>query len=475
MEKQELKENKIKKSIKSRLVKSFMLIIVITVVILEIVLITGIKTYYYKNVESMLDNQIDLSIEYYLRYYSSSTLNDIIIDDIDVFWQHTNAQVQVLNSEGQLLMDSLGTLNNQENLYPDIIGAMNGNRKSWIGNVDYYNHPVMSVSVPIKEGDRIVGIIRFITSLKEVNGLIFTASLIMIALGITVIFISGGVSVLLANSIVRPLKEVTSIAEKMADGQLKIRSKVKLEDEIGKLSDTLNYMAEELIKKEELKNDFISSISHELRTPLTSIKGWAITLKSEELNNNEIIKDGLDIIEKESDRLTNMVEELLDFSRFVSGRITLEKHEFSILDTLKLIIKQLTPRAKFNDIEFNSNIDKSLGKMIGDENRIKQVLINVLDNAFKFTPQGGKVNICGEKKDGKLILEISDNGSGISKEDLPQVKERFYKGKNSKSNSGLGLSISDEIIKLHGGTMKILSELNHGTTVRITLPLRGEN
>lgn len=357
MEKQGLEKNKSKKSIKSRLVRSFMLIIIITVVILEIILIKGIRSYYYSNVESMLDNQIDFSIEYYLRYYSSSNIYDIVIDDIDVFWQHSDAQVQILNSEGHLLMDSLGVINDEENLYPDIKSAIEGNRKTWTGNVDYYDHLVMSVSVPIKNQDKTVGIIRFITSLKEAEDLIRAASLLMIGIGITVIFISGLVSIFLANSIVKPLREVTKVAEKMADGQLTVRSNVNLEDEIGKLSDTLNYMAEELIKKEELKNDFISSISHELRTPLTSIKGWAITLKSEELNGNEIMKDGLDIIEKESDRLTNMVEELLDFSRFVSGRITLEKHEFSILETLQLIVKQLTPRANFNDIKIRLNIE----------------------------------------------------------------------------------------------------------------------
>lgn len=194
-----------------------MLIIIITVVILEIVLVNGIKTYYHSNVESMLENQINLSIEYYLRYYSSSSINDIVIDDIDVFWQHTNAQVQILNSEGYLLMDSLGVVNNEENMYPDIKEAIDGNSKTWIGNVDYYDHPVMSMSVPIKDQDKIVGIVRFITSLEEANKLIRTTSLLIIGIGILVIFISGAVSIFLANSIIRPLKEVTSVAEKMAD------------------------------------------------------------------------------------------------------------------------------------------------------------------------------------------------------------------------------------------------------------------
>ncbi|MDU5080872.1 HAMP domain-containing sensor histidine kinase [uncultured Tissierella sp.] len=461
-----------RKSIKTRLVKSFMLIIIITVVILEVVLINGMKDYYYKNIEDILSNQIEFSIDYYLRYFSLDRLEDIVIDDIDVFWQHTTAQVQILNSDGKLIMDSLGVTNDNSNLYPDIKKAINGEKGVWIGNVNYYNSPVMSVSAAIKDQDRVIGIIRFITSLKETNGVIRFISFLLLGMGVIVVFISGMVSVFLANSIIRPLQEVTRVAEKMADGQLKVRSDIELEDEIGRLSDTLNYMAEELVKKEQIKNDFISSVSHELRTPLTSIKGWAATLKCEDFGGNEIMLDGLEIIEKESDRLSIMVEELLDFSRFVSGRIKLENDEFQIKDTIEMIGKQLTPRAVNNRIEFIINIDQSLGYMLGDENRIKQVLINLLDNAFKFTSEDGKVILNAYKENDILVLEVKDNGVGISEEDLPKVKEKFYKGKNSKSHSGIGLSICDEIVKLHNGTMEILSNINEGTRVIVRLPLR---
>lgn len=291
-------------------------------------------------------------------------------------------------------------------------------------------------------------------------------------MGLIVILISGIVSIFLANSIVKPLQEVTKVAEKMADGKLNTRSKITLNDEIGKLASTLNYMAEELIKKEEIKNDFISSISHELRTPLTSIKGWAITLKSEELNDNKILIDGLNIIEKENDRLASMVEELLDFSKFVSGRIKLVEDIFSIKDTIEIISKQLKPRIINNNIDFQVKVDSNLDLIVGDENRIKQVLINLLDNAIKFTPEGGKIKLHGSRENNKFILEIEDNGYGISHLDLPNIKEKFYKGNNKKSNNGIGLSICDEIIKLHNGSMEIISEINKGTKVIIEIPLK---
>ncbi len=179
-----------------------------------------------------------------------------------------------------------------------------------------------------------------------------------------------------------------------------------------------------------MKNDFISSVSHELRTPLTSIKGgWAITLKSHELRDEELLGDGLEIIEKETDRLADMVEELLDFSRFVSGRISLNKESVDIKNLIEQVGKQLKPRAEERNLDFNYYYDPQLPNIIADENRLKQVLINLLDNAFKFTLDGGQINlVCNLVEDG-ILIQVEDTGIGISEEDLPYIKDKFYKGK----------------------------------------------
>ena len=463
-----------KKNIKTRLVGNFMLIIVITVMILEVFLINSVKRYYYKGVEDILSNQIMVSADFYSRYFSSTSLQDIIIDDVDVFWRQTTAQVQILNPSGKVLMDSIGALHTNELVDTnDVKKAKSGEKGTWIGNVDYSDSAVMAVSYPLVVEGEAIGILRFISTLEYINGKIKGVAKILLTVGFIVILISGFVSIFLANTIVKPLKEVTDVAEKMADGQLKVRSEKRFDDEIGKLSDTLNYMAEELIKKEQLKNDFISSISHELRTPLTSIKGWAITLKSQGLTNEELIIDGLDIIEKETDRLAIMVEELLDFSRFVSGRISLDKEDVNIGLLIEQVGKQLEPRAGGRNIKLEYSYDSELPIIIADENRIKQVLINLLDNALKFTPDGGNVKLIAASIEDGVLIEVEDTGIGISPEDLPYIKEKFYKGKSSKSHTGLGLSICDEIIKLHEGVMKVESELDIGTKISVFLPKEG--
>lgn len=461
-----------KKSIKTRLIVNFMLVILITVLILETVLLTGIKDYYYKNIEDILSNQIDFSTDFYSRYFDTFDLEDILIDDIDIFWRYTNAQVQILSLDGEVLMDSLGVVYSENIKTNDVINALNMDKGVWIGNVDYDSYPVMSVSkVLVNKGEQI-GIIRFITSLELTNIIIRRISFLFFLMGIMVIFISVIVSFFLANSIVKPLREVTKVAEKMADGQFKVRSQVKIDDEIKKLSDTLNYMAEEIIKKEQIKNDFISSISHELRTPLTAIKGWAITLKDDEFRDDELLMDGLEIIETESDRLSQMVEDLLDFSRFISGRIILQKEEFDIIKTMDMLGKQWSPRAKTNNINFVVELNTEPIYVVGDENRIKQVLINLLDNSFKFTNENGIVRLSAVKEVDQLIIEVEDNGIGIPEEDLPNIVEKFYKGKHSKSHSGIGLSICDEIVKLHDGKITIDSEVDKGTRIKVFLPIK---
>lgn len=463
-----------KKSIKSRLVINFMLIIVITVVILQVVLSNAIKNYYYKNVEDILTSQIEYSTDFYSRYFSTFTLNDIIMGDIDLFWRYTTAQVQLLSLDGELLMDSLGIIHEGPINTLDVIRAKDMEKGIWTGNVEYDDSPVMAVSLPLKNHEEAIGIIRFITSLEETNNTVNRIITFMILIGLIVIAISGFVSILLANSIVRPLIEVTRVAQKMADGQLGVRGNIKVDDEIGQLSDTLNYMAEEILKKDQIKNDFISSISHELRTPLTSIKGWAITLQGEDTMDSELLQDGLEIIETESDRLTKMVEDLLDFSKFISGRVTLSKNIFSIRNTIEMMEKQFIPRAKNNEIELLVDIGEDVEFFLGDENRIKQLLLNLLDNAVKFTPIGGKVFLDAHVKDDNLILKVEDTGIGIPEEDLPHVKEKFYKGKHSKSHSGIGLSICQEIVSLCGGSLEIESEVNKGTSVRVILPIKEE-
>ena len=455
------------RTIKSRLVKSFSIVIFITILVLDILLITFVRKYYYDNMNDLLKNQLQITTNFYKKYFNLYSLEENIYDSLDSFWEQTDAQIQIYDNTGSMLMDSIGVV--EDNVkYMDVQKSLQGEKNNrWIGNVSYYDYKVMALSTPIESDGKVIGVMRLVVSLEAVDKGISNIIVFFLIISITVLIL---VSTILAKNIVVPIKKLTIVAEEMAGGDLGVRSDTNSKDEIGKLAKTLDYMAEEIQKREQLKNEFISSISHELRTPLTAIKGWVITLDDSQ-TDKDTLKMGLNIIEKETDRLVNMVEELLDFSRLSSGKMTLNKKEVSIKAISDYIDVYMSARARRENKRLNINLDSENKKIYVDIDRIKQVLINLLDNAFKFTEAEGTISISFSSVEGSLKIIVQDDGCGISEEDLPRVKEKFYKGKNAKSKNGIGLSICDEIVKLHDGEIFIESEEGKGTLVTVILPV----
>lgn len=470
-----------KNKIGKRLVRSFLIIILITISIIDIFLLFAFSSYYYNNISKELIQRMEVSLEIYRRDYSDKSIEDLIYEDSDIFLSNTNAEVQILDKDKNLLSDSIGRLASNPIETSDVLAAERGEIKTWKGEESQTGESIMSVAGPIKNNeDETIGYLRFISSMEEVKAAIFKTIIRLLIFTLFVALLTTTVSLLISKSIVRPILELTEVAKTMLKGNYEEKAKVFEDDEIGELAKTLNAMSDEIINKDRIKNDFISSISHELRTPLTSIKGWAVVLKDAKEDEKDLMEDGLNIIENEADRLAKMVEELLDFSRYISGRITLDKEIIDISQTCLDISKQMRPRAKSNNIELITDLPKESILINADENRIKQLLINLLDNAIKFTSDKGWVKFQMLKEDDKVQIMISDNGMGMTKEELAHVKEKFYKGKHSKSHSGIGLSISDEITKLHQGSLEIFSEENIGTTVKVSLPIEvdkevGEN
>ncbi len=459
------------KGIRVRLTANFVLVIIFTVAILESLLIYIVRQNYYSSLEGSLDNQIKICAEMYTKYFSDTSLQDNVLYNVDAFWNQSNAEVQIVDRNGNIIMDSQGVIL-QEVAGKDIGEALAGKKGVWVGRLN--GQKVLAVAHPLVADGQIAGALRFIASLSAVDQDIVKTEQIFILIGFFVILAVGSISVFFANTIVVPLQEVTAVAQRMATGNFQIKSRKTRDDEIGELSDTLNYLADEIVKKEQLKNDFISSVSHELRTPLTSIRGWAITLQNENFQQKETLKDGLSIISKESERLTHMVEELLDFSRFVSGHIRLSPRSVDLVNLFEHLHKQLIPRAVRENIDFTVDYPENMPNIYADADRLKQLFINILDNAFNFNRPGGYVHFRVEQCEKGFKFTISDNGCGIAADELPMVKEKFYKGKGSCSKSGIGLSICEEIVGLMGGKMEISSELNKRTDVVVILP-KGEH
>ncbi|MEK4347144.1 sensor histidine kinase [Paenibacillus sp. FSL P4-0184] len=458
--------------IQKRLVGSYFVVICLTVLILEIILNLSVRYYYFHNIEQTLMNQAELSASFYQQYFSDEDLEAQSNRLLKGFASHSDAQVQIINAEGRLLQDSNGIQGDftmTDNM--DVQAAIKGQPGSWKGEDPVTEEAIFTVSYPLQAKGNIVGEVRFITSLTETIHTVNQIAVLLIGVGLLVIGIVTLLGLLLSWTITRSIKDLKQAADQMSEGDFSIRVQKRYQDELGSLADTLNMMASRISKSEQLKNDFIASVSHELRTPLTSIKGWVITLKAGGESNQALFHDGLDIIDSESDRLTHMVDELLDFSKLDYGRIAIHLTTVDLTELLQHIGRQLTPRATRQGILLQVKIEENLPVIQADENRVKQVMINLIDNSLKFTSSSGRILITAHTIPGKVVITVEDTGSGIAEADLVNVRRKFYKGDQQASGSGLGLSISEQIITLHHGELRISSIVGKGTIVQFDLPI----
>ena len=221
---------------------------------------------------------------------------------------------------------------------------------------------------------------------------------------------------------------------------------------------------------EKLKNDFISSVSHELRTPLTAIKGWAETMQIGDKTDFKTMEKGMGVIVRETERLSGIVEELLDFSRMQNGRMVLMMDKIDLLAELDEAVYMYRERAISEHKHLLYDEPEMVSPVLGDKNRLRQVFVNVIDNALKYTPSGGAVSISIKEEKEMLCVVISDNGCGIPAVHLPRVKDKFYKANQTQRGSGIGLAVANEIMTLHSGSLDIASEEGVGTTVTISIP-----
>lgn len=454
-------------------------LIVLLFTVAFIVCTSLIKVYYYNSVESIVNSAASDSA---VNYFENSINNGESLEAsaalyIDTYSNKNSTTVWIVDNEGNIIISSNGFAVDKQDM-PDYNSAMENDegKSKYIGKLSN-GQKVMAVTRVIKSSDNIkVGAIRVMTAVERVDKQIAGIS-VMIAFIFIIIF----AIVILSNlyfirTIITPLKEVNKATKVIAQGNLDVRIEKKYNDEIGDLADSINTMASEIATADKMKNDFISTISHELRTPLTSIKGWGETLTLGNQDNvDELTKKGLQVIVKEAGRLEGFVEELLDFSRLQSGRMTLRLSKVDILAELEETLFTFIERAVREGYEVKYSIPETPCIANADANRLKQVFMNILDNALKYSRPGSKILVKAEivERDGNdyVKIAIADQGCGISAEDLPHVKEKFYKANVSVKGSGIGLAVTSEIVNLHNGYLDIDSVEGKGTLVTILLPL----
>ena len=318
-----------------------------------------------------------------------------------------------------------------------------------------------------------VAAMRLVTSLTLVGAQIKNAIAVSVVIAAVILAFTVMSGLYFIRSIVVPLGQVERTAASIARGELDVRLPVTGDerDEVDRLRGTINQMAEGLEETEKMKNEFISSVSHELRTPLTSIRGWVETLRTLDDPADENYRKGLEIINNETGRLYNMVEELLDFSRLQNGRIRMDCRPLDLVAELTDAVLFCEARIQREGLILSYTEPEEMIPVYADPDRLRQVFINIMDNAIKYSAPGGRITVKLWAGEYKAFVEIIDQGRGIPPEDLENVKTKFYKGSNSVRGSGIGLALVDSIMTALDGTMDIKSTLGRGTVVTLGLPL----
>ena len=342
---------------------------------------------------------------------------------------------------------------------------------TFAGKDPVYRLGVMAVSTPlIATSGEVIGVLRFVTLTQPMDKLIVSVAISALAIVIVMIAI-----VLLSinhyvQSVLEPVSQIAEKSRMIAGGSYGIQIPAKYDDEIGELAQTINEMSMKISQNEKTQTEFISSLSHELRTPLAAITGWSETLlHSDDLD--EGTRRGMKIIHREAGRLTEMVISLLDFTRIQGGRMTLNMEMADLRSEFEDTVFMYGSRLEADGIqlEYIENED-DIPEISCDPQRMRQVFLNILDNASKHGGEGGRIEaeICG--LDDGVAIRIRDYGPGIPEDEIPLVKKKFYKGSSKARGSGIGLAVCDEIVEMHGGQLILENAPGGGTLVTVQLP-----
>lgn len=460
---------------KSITYKWFFNIFLVTVAVMCVAAIAFSSLYASLYTEKIEALAIDYSEEFTsLENTDSKTFKDAAINMVQEFSHKDKIEVQVIDKNGRVFVSTTGFSSNDKEM-PDYVKAKESGKLATFKGKSSTNQSIMAGTVMLytKEGEEL-GAYRWITSMSRANRLMGIVTAIIILLCLVMLSVMVITGLFFVKSIVNPIRDVSNIARTIAMGNFESRIDVKREDEIGELCDAINYMASELHNSESIKNDFISSVSHELRTPLTAIRGWGETAKMSLDTDPELVGRGLDVVLSEADRLSSLVEELLDFSRMQTGRLSLISEPMDVTMILHESADMYMELAKKHDIDLVVSAPNEGIAVLGDKNRLKQVFINIIDNAVKYTNAGGQVLVNFDTEEACVRITVTDTGVGIPAEDIDRVKEKFYKANKKVRGSGIGLAVADEIIKQHDGLLFIESTENVGTKVTVVLPIYEE-
>ena len=433
------------------------------------------SAYYYSSMESDMRYRAKTTTEFFADYFNQSynEYYQSCITYAQTFEDKNNIELQFINAQGRIVTSSHGSWSGPSPTTSDISNAINKRIvDKYVGANPGTGERILAVSSPmVYSNGEVIGVLRYVSSTAKMDmqiARIACISLFVLLVVLLIVLISSNYYI---RSILLPLGEIIEKAQKITNGSYGIQIQTQYDDEIGQLADTINEMSIKINQNEKMQTDFISSLSHELRTPLTAITGWSETL----LSSDDLVPDarrGMKIIHREAGRLTEMVLSLLDFTRMQDGRMTLNmeltdiRAEFE--DTIFMYGSRLAQDGI--DLVYLEN-DDDIPEISCDPKRLRQVFLNILDNAAKHGFEGKRIEASISAMKESVLIRIRDYGPGFPEDELPLVKKKFYKGSSKARGSGIGLAVCDEIVSLHGGTLTLENTPECGTMVTVEIPI----
>ena len=438
----------------------------------------GISNYYYKGMLDGLERQARAQSGAFVDYFMDQGFanylqraNQAISDYAD----KERVEMQFLSSVGRIQASStsnltVGTRPGTE----DISRAVETNRISYFRGADpKTGEQILAVSHPLTVNGKVVGVLRFVTSLRQVNVQVRMTVLAMVLVAALCMLLVLSSNLIFINNVVEPVAVVSDAAKRISQGSYGFTLENKYTGELGELVDNINDMSMKIGQNEKMKTEFISSVSHELRTPLTAINGWGETILEDTTDDPAQMRRGIRIILNEARRLSTMVEELLEFSKMEDGRFTLRMEQVDLQAEFEDAIFTYGELFRQEGIKLNYECgDEDLPPIPGDSERLKQVFCNVLDNAAKHGGSGKRIDTSISREGEFEVVRVRDYGPGIPEAELPFIKQKFYKGSSKARGSGIGLAVCDEIVGLHNGIFTIGNADGGGAVVTICLPVK---
>lgn len=435
----------------------------------------GVQEYYYNAMRSGLESRARIAAETFSGYgvKSYSEYYRLASYSAETFEEKDTIELQFINTNGRVQVSSYGLTAGTLPGTNDIDEAVGGEMAFYQGRDPQTGENILAVSYPLYFNSRVVGVLRYVTSLREAQHRVLMDSLLASAAALVCMVLIAASNAIFINNVVEPVAVVSDAARRISGGSYGIMIENRYRDELGELVDNINDMSMKISQAEKIQQEFISSVSHELRTPLTAISGWAETLSVDPGSNLEQTKRGLGIILKESRRLTTMVEELLEFTKMQDGRFTLRVESVDLASELEDAVYTYFELFRQEGIEVcYTGPDDDIPPIVADSERMKQVFCNVLDNAAKHGGSGKRIDVSAAREGNSFVIRVRDYGPGIPEAELPFVKQKFYKGSSKARGSGIGLAVCDEIVHLHGGTFDIANADGGGAVVTIALPIQ---